>query len=66
MFRQMVHTPPLIAVLDDEPQFCKALGRLLKTHGLEVVTFALRTRICSRPARHGCPIASCWTCTCRT
>jgi FixJ family two-component response regulator len=31
---------PLIAVLDDEPQFCKALGRLLKTHGLEVVAFA--------------------------
>jgi FixJ family two-component response regulator len=32
---------PLIGVLDDEPQFCKALGRLLKTHGFEVVTFAL-------------------------
>ncbi len=31
---------PLIAVLDDEPQFCKALGRLLKTHGLEVVAFS--------------------------
>jgi DNA-binding response OmpR family regulator len=30
---------PLIAVLDDEPQFCKALARLLKTHGLDVVTF---------------------------
>jgi FixJ family two-component response regulator len=26
--------------LDDEPQFCKALARLLKTHGFEVVTFA--------------------------
>lgn len=36
----MARTPPLIAVLDDEPQFCKALGRLLKTHGLEVVAFA--------------------------
>jgi len=32
---------PLIAVLDDEPQFCKALGRLLKTHGFEVETFTL-------------------------
>jgi FixJ family two-component response regulator len=32
---------PLIGVLDDEPQFCKALGRLLKTYGFEVVTFAL-------------------------
>jgi FixJ family two-component response regulator len=31
---------PLIAVLDDEPQFCKALARLLKTHGFEVLTFA--------------------------
>jgi len=29
----------LISVLDDEPQFCKALARLLKTHGFEVVTF---------------------------
>jgi two-component system response regulator FixJ len=31
---------PLIALLDDEPQFCKALGRLLKTHGYEVEAFA--------------------------
>ena len=37
----MIETQPLIAVLDDEPQFCKALGRLLKTHGFEVVMFAL-------------------------
>jgi FixJ family two-component response regulator len=36
----MEQTRPLIAVLDDEPQFCKALARLLKTHGFEVVTFA--------------------------
>ncbi len=35
-----MQVPPLIAVLDDEPQFCKALSRLLRTHGLEVVTFA--------------------------
>jgi FixJ family two-component response regulator len=35
----MDQTRPLIAVLDDEPQFCKALARLLKTHGFEVVTF---------------------------
>jgi FixJ family two-component response regulator len=35
----MNETRPLIAVLDDEPQFCKALARLLKTHGLDVVTF---------------------------
>lgn len=32
-------TRPLIAVLDDEPKFCKALARLLKTHGFDVVTF---------------------------
>jgi len=30
---------PLVSVLDDEPQFCKALSRLLTTHGFEVVTF---------------------------
>jgi FixJ family two-component response regulator len=30
---------PLISVLDDEPQFGKALARLLKTHGFEVQTF---------------------------
>ena len=29
----------LIAVLDDEPQYCKALARLLKTHGFDVATF---------------------------
>jgi CheY-like chemotaxis protein len=33
-------TRPFICVLDDEPQFCKALARLLKSHGFEVVTFA--------------------------
>jgi FixJ family two-component response regulator len=32
-------TRPLIAVLDDEPQFCKALARLLKTHAFDVITF---------------------------
>jgi len=41
MFRPMVQTRSLIAVLDDEPQFCKALARLLKTQGFGVVTFAL-------------------------
>jgi FixJ family two-component response regulator len=30
---------PLVSVLDDEPQFGKALARLLKTHGFEVMTF---------------------------
>jgi len=37
----MNQTRPLIAVLDDEPQMCKALSRLLKTYGFEVETFAL-------------------------
>ncbi len=37
----MDRTQPFIAVLDDEPQFCKALGRLLRTHGFEVETFTL-------------------------
>ena len=35
----MDQTRPLIAVLDDEPHFCKALARLLKTHGFDVLTF---------------------------
>jgi FixJ family two-component response regulator len=37
----MIQSPPVIAVLDDEPQMCKALSRLLKTRGFEVVTFGL-------------------------
>jgi FixJ family two-component response regulator len=37
----MDRTRTFIAVLDDEPQFCKALGRLLKTHGFEVEMFTL-------------------------
>ena len=32
-------TRPFIAVLDDEPKFCTALARLLKSHDFEVVTF---------------------------
>ena len=35
----MDQTRPLIAVLDDEPKFCKALARLLQSHGFSVVTF---------------------------
>ena len=35
----MDQTRPLIAVLDDEPKFCTALARLLKSHDFEVVTF---------------------------
>jgi FixJ family two-component response regulator len=31
---------PSIAVLDDEPGFRQALGRLLKTHGFDVEPFA--------------------------
>lgn len=39
MLANMDHPRALIAVLDDEPQFGKALARLLKTHGFAVVTF---------------------------
>ncbi len=35
----MDQTRSFICVLDDEPQFGKALARLLKTHGFEVATF---------------------------
>ena len=41
MIGAMNQSPPLIAVLDDEPHMCKALSRLLKTCGFEVMTFAL-------------------------
>ncbi len=39
MLAAMDRTRSLIAVLDDEPQFCKAVARLLKTHAFDVVTF---------------------------
>ncbi len=39
MLAPMDRIRPLIAVLDDEPQFCKAVARLLKTHAFDVVTF---------------------------
>jgi FixJ family two-component response regulator len=45
MFNPMIQTRPLIAVLDDEAQMCKALSRLLKTYGFEVETFALGTEL---------------------
>ena len=45
MLSQMTQRHSLIAVLDDEPKMCKALGRLLKTYGFEVVTFALGTEL---------------------
>jgi FixJ family two-component response regulator len=37
----MIQIRPLIAALDDEPQMCKALARLLKTYGFEIMTFTL-------------------------
>ena len=37
----MNHGESTIAVLDDEPQMRKALGRLLRTHGFNVVTYPL-------------------------
>jgi len=41
MLHPMRHSRPQIAVLDDEPQMGKALGRLLSSHGLEATTFTL-------------------------
>jgi FixJ family two-component response regulator len=35
----MSQTPPVIAVLDDEPQMQKALRRLLATHGFHVEAY---------------------------
>lgn len=52
--RPMTKPGRLIAVLDDEPQFCKALSRLLKVHDFEVVTYScgedLLTSSASPPA----------------
>jgi two-component system response regulator FixJ len=39
MLMLMSKTQALVAVLDDEPKFCQALARLLKSHGFDVVTF---------------------------
>ena len=39
MLRGVTDSPPVIAVLDDEAQMRKALGRLLRTHGYEVALF---------------------------
>jgi len=39
MLAPMQRIRPLIAVLDDERQFCKAVARLLKTHAFDVVTY---------------------------
>lgn len=41
MLLPMSQPRPLIAVLDDEPQMGKALGRLLRSHGFDVTTFTL-------------------------
>jgi FixJ family two-component response regulator len=35
----MIQTPPVVAVLDDEPQMCKALRRLLATHGFRAEAY---------------------------
>jgi len=47
---------PLIAVLDDEPVFCKVLARLLKTHGYEVAMVACpnRATLARLPGRAAC------------
>ena len=35
----MIQTPPVVAVLDDEPQMRKALRRLLAAHGFRVEAY---------------------------
>jgi FixJ family two-component response regulator len=39
MLASMDNSGLYIAVVDDEPRFCSALARLLKTHGFDVETF---------------------------
>jgi len=45
-------TRPSIAVLDDEPQMCKALYRLLKTHGFDAITYAAGEELLAACALH--------------
>ena len=50
----MTNTPPVVAVLDDEPRMRKALWRLLSTHGFRVDTYEsgndFLTALSSHPA----------------
>jgi len=45
ILRAMNHIWPLIGVLDDEPQFCTAPARLLKTHSFDVRHLYTRQRV---------------------
>jgi CheY-like chemotaxis protein len=41
----------LVAVVDDEPAVCKALGRLLRSSGIDVMTFAVGASFIASLAR---------------
>lgn len=49
----MAQSAPLIAILDDEEGFRKALSRLLKAHGYRVEGFAAGADLVARAASHG-------------
>ena len=54
--RPMGSAPPVIAILDDEEHFRRALSRLLKAHGYEVASFAVGEELIAEAGRRafGC------------
>ena len=52
----MGSAPPVIAILDDEEHFRRALSRLLKAHGYEVASFAVGEELIAEAGRRafGC------------
>jgi len=48
----MPQSPPVIAVLDDEPRMRQALQRLLTTHGFRVETYAQGADFLAAPTSH--------------
>jgi FixJ family two-component response regulator len=51
MLEGVVNDPPMIAVLDDEEGFRRALTRLLKIHGFDVATFGTGAELIAESSR---------------
>lgn len=51
-FGFMATRPPLIAILDDEPDFRRALTRLFASHGYDAVSFATGHALLAAVARY--------------
>jgi CheY-like chemotaxis protein len=48
----MSSAAPVIAILDDEPSVCTALGRLLRTNGYPVALFSSGTELLEAQEKH--------------